>query len=33
VLSVGYSHKVEKEIPSDIQVAFDEKAKNVIHIS
>lgn len=33
VLSVGFSHKVEKNIPSDIQVVFDEKAKNVIHIT
>ena len=33
VLSVGFSHKVEKDIPSDIQVAFDEKAKNVIHVT
>ncbi len=32
-LSVWFSHKVEKDIPSDIQVAPDEKAKNVIHIS
>ena len=33
ILSVWFSHKVEKDIPSDIQVSLDEKAKNVIHIS
>lgn len=33
ILSVWFSHKVEKDIPSDIQVSFDEKAKNVIHIT
>lgn len=33
ILSVWFSHKVEKDIPSDIQVSPDEKAKNVIHVS
>lgn len=33
ILSVGFSHKVERSIPADVQVVFDEKAKNVIHIS
>ena len=33
LLSVGYSHKVEKDIPQDLQVVIDEKAKNVIHVS
>lgn len=33
VLSVGFSHKVEMDIPSDISVSFDEKLKNVIHVA
>lgn len=33
VLSIGYSHKVEVEIPAGIEVKADEKAKNTIHIS
>lgn len=33
VLSIGFSHKVNMEIPADIEVAFDEKAKNVIHVT
>lgn len=33
ILSVWFSHKVEKDIPQGIDVSFDEKAKNVIHIS
>lgn len=33
VLSIGFSHKVEMEVPSDIKVAMDEKLKNVIHVT
>ena len=33
ILSVWFSHKVEKAIPADIQVEADAKAKNVIHVS
>ncbi len=33
ILSIGYSHKVEMEVPSDLSAAMDEKAKNVLHIS
>ncbi len=33
VLSIGYSHKVEMEVPSDLKIAMDEKLKNVIHVS
>lgn len=33
VLSIGYSHKVEVEVPTGLTVVADEKAKNVIHIS
>ncbi len=33
ILSIGYSHKVEMDIPEGLNVAMDEKAKNVIHIS
>lgn len=33
VLSIGYSHKVEMDVPADIKVALDEKAKNVIHVT
>lgn len=33
VLSIGYSHKVEMEVPSDLKVALDEKLKNVIHVT
>ena len=32
ILSIGYSHKVDIEIPTWLKVALDEKAKNVIHI-
>jgi ribosomal protein L6, bacterial type len=28
VLTVGYSHPVELELPADLQIAFDEKNKN-----
>lgn len=33
ILSIGYSHKVEMEVPTGITVVLDEKAKNTIHIS
>ena len=33
VLSIGYSHKVDMEVPNWLKVALDEKAKNVIHIT
>jgi len=33
ILSIGYSHKVEMEVPSDLKVVADEKAKNIIHVS
>ena len=33
ILSIGYSHKVEMEIPSDLKVALDDKKKNILHIS
>ena len=33
VLSVGFSHKVELEIPMWIEVKLDEKKKNQLHIS
>lgn len=33
VLSVGFSHKVEVPFPDGVDVAFDEKAKNVIYVS
>lgn len=33
ILSIGYSHKVEMEVPAGIVVAADEKLKNVIHVS
>ncbi len=32
ILSVGFSHKVEVEIPKWLEVTPDEKAKNTIHI-
>ncbi|HEY4492083.1 MAG TPA: 50S ribosomal protein L6, partial [Acidobacteriota bacterium] len=28
VFSLGYSHPVEMELPSDLQITFDEKNKN-----
>ncbi|HPQ79881.1 MAG TPA: 50S ribosomal protein L6, partial [Candidatus Dojkabacteria bacterium] len=31
VLSIGYSHKVEVEVPTGLTVVADEKVKNVIH--
>lgn len=33
ILSIGFSHKVEIDIASDLKVVPDEKLKNVIHIS
>ncbi len=33
VLSIGYSHKVEMNIPSELKAQIDEKQKNVLHIS
>jgi large subunit ribosomal protein L6 len=32
-LSIGFSHKVEMEVPEGIKVVMDEKLKNVIHVS
>lgn len=33
ILSIGFSHKVDMELPVWIKVEADEKAKNIIHIS
>lgn len=33
ILSIGFSHKVEVEIPSSLKVQLDEKLKNLLHIS
>jgi len=33
ILSIGYSHKVEMEIPSVLKVEIDDKKKNILHIS
>jgi len=33
VLSIGYSHKVDMEMPAGIKVELDDKAKNMLHIS
>ena len=33
ILSIGYSHKVEMEIPSSLKVALDDKKKSILHIS
>ncbi len=33
ILSIGYSHKVEMEVPEGLTVAMDEKAKNILHVS
>ena len=33
VLSIGFSHKVDMDIPDGIKVVADEKEKKVIHIS
>lgn len=33
VLSIGYSHKVDMEVPVWLKVVLDEKIKNVLHVS
>jgi len=33
VLSIGFSHKVEMDVPTGLKAEIDEKAKNVLHIS
>lgn len=33
VLSIGFSHKVEMDVPSELKVALDDKLKNVLHVS
>jgi large subunit ribosomal protein L6 len=33
VLSIGYSHKVDMNMPEGIKLEMDEKAKNILHIS
>ena len=33
VLSIGYSHKVEMDIPSNLTVVLDEKKKSILHVS
>ncbi|USN57847.1 MAG: 50S ribosomal protein L6 [Candidatus Peribacteria bacterium] len=33
ILSIGYSHKVEVDVPQGLKVEMDEKAKNMIHIT
>ncbi|MCD5375054.1 50S ribosomal protein L6 [Candidatus Gracilibacteria bacterium] len=33
ILSIGFSHKVEMIVPSDVKVEADAKLKNVIHVS
>jgi len=33
ILSIGYSHKVEMEIPAELKAELDAKQKNVLHIS
>ena len=33
VLSIGYSHKVDMQMPAGIKVEMDEKLKNTLHIS
>jgi large subunit ribosomal protein L6 len=33
VLSIGFSHKVDMDIPNELKVTLDEKLKNVLHIS
>lgn len=33
ILSIWYSHKVDMEVPSELSVVMDEKAKNVIHVT
>lgn len=33
VLSVGYSHKVEKELPGDVVVEIDAEDNSILHIT
>lgn len=33
ILSIGFSHKVPMDVPSELKVALDDKQKNVLHIS
>ena len=33
ILSIGYSHKVEMNVPNGLKIEADEKLKNTIHIS
>lgn len=33
ILSIGYSHKVEMQVPAELKVTSDEKEKNVIHVT
>ena len=33
ILSIGYSHKVEMEVPAELKITADDKLKNVIHVS
>ncbi len=33
VLSIGYSHKVDMDVPAWLKVEADEKEKNVIHVT
>jgi large subunit ribosomal protein L6 len=33
ILSIGFSHKVEMLVPSELKVALDDKQKNVIHVT
>ena len=33
VLSIGYSHKVDMNMPEGIKLEMDDKAKNILHIS
>jgi len=33
ILSIGYSHKVEMEVPAELKAELDAKQKNVLHIS
>ncbi len=33
ILSIGFSHKVEMLVPTELKVTQDEKLKNVIHVS
>ena len=33
ILSIGYSHKVEVEIPKTLKVELDDKKKSILHVS